>query len=56
MTGSKIISFIYEIGKAHPVMAIKEDGRLMSLDPYDLEELLGAFKMPNEFLHKRRIS
>lgn len=30
---------VYEMGKKHPVAVILKDGRCVSLDPYDLEEM-----------------
>lgn len=35
----KIRTYIYEVGKEHPVAAILEGGCLIDLDPWDVEDM-----------------
>lgn len=50
---SAIIAYVYEIPKRAPVAAVLEDGRIIDLDPYDIEAALDLFKEPSSLPLKR---
>jgi hypothetical protein len=45
---AKIRTYIYEVGKEHPVAAILEGGRLIDLDPWDVEEMKNIIEPERE--------
>jgi len=36
---NEVEAYVYELGKEHPVAVVMKDGREVSLDPWDVEEM-----------------
>jgi len=42
MSGRRVLTWVFEEGKLHPVEVILEDGERVSLDPWDVAAMSGG--------------